>query len=233
MSDRTVVSPSIHEMVIARHMKGDDDQVLSALHDGVKTAREMCLKAGVVTEKVLANTMKTEPMRHKEARDASFALVERATTALDTAMKQAQTEIQTLKARISAPPPTKDMVSEARQRELRERLTALPEDKRRQILDAAAAEGDDQLIGSVLSVPPWLSGISKTDLDMIRHHWAKTRYPADLERLDRLERAVADAQRAGVLSISFVDHLTDAKMIEDAEALAKAANDALREAKGA
>jgi DNA-directed RNA polymerase specialized sigma24 family protein len=71
---------------------------------------------------------------HKEARNAGFGLVERATSAL--------------------------VVQEARQRELRERLMGLTETRRREILDAAVADADDQLIAAVLSVPCWLIGMT-------------------------------------------------------------------------
>ncbi|AMA59975.1 hypothetical protein [Bradyrhizobium sp. CCGE-LA001] len=53
---------------------------------------------------------------------------------------------------------------------------------------------------------------------MCRYTWAKKRYPADVERLDRLERAIGDTQRAGQHAISFIDSLTDAKLIAGAEA---------------
>jgi len=39
------------------------------------------------------------------------------------------------------------------------------------------------------------------------------------DRLERIEKAIADAQRAGQRSLDFVDSLTDAKLIADAEEL--------------
>lgn len=228
----TSLSPSIHELTIARHMKGDDP-ILQSLHDGVKLARELAAKASTVTDAVMANPMRTEAMRHREARNAAFSLIERATTALDQALKAATDEIKIIRVRISGPPPAKDERTETKQRELRERLSMLPEERRRTIINEAIKNDDDLLVGAVLHMPDWVSGLGATDLAMYRHNWATRRYPADLDRLDRIEKAVIDAKRVGELTISFVDRLTDAKLIKEAEQNEKAANDALREAKQA
>jgi hypothetical protein len=57
-----------------------------------------------------------------KAREAGFGPIERATKALDEAMKPAANEIAVLKTRVNGPPQTKDVIVEQRQRELRERL---------------------------------------------------------------------------------------------------------------
>lgn len=52
-------------------------------------------------------------------------------------------------------------------------------------------------------------------------------FAADLNRLERLSRAVEDAKRAGSVAISFVDNLTDAGLVAKAEAMEKQATAAL------
>lgn len=185
-----------------------------------------------MTEAVLANTLETPAQRHRKARAASFELLERATTALDAATKAAQAEAKLLKDQLKSPPATKDLIVETRQRELRERLQSMPPDRQRAILDAAVAGDDDNVLAAVLTVPVWLTGMPPAELDMLRYKWAAKRHPGMADRLGRIEKAVADAARAGQLSIGFIDSLTDAKLIAEAEKLEKGAGDALRAAKG-
>ena len=230
---KATLSPSVHESVIRRHFSKDDDtdSILNALHDGVRMAREMSNKAAAMTAAVLDNQLETEPQRHRKAREAGFALIERASKALDEALKAAQSEIKSIKERVSGPPQTKDMIVEQRQRELRERLAALPKERQSAILFEAVAHDDDNLIGAVLAVPVWMLALSKPEIDMVRLRWAQKKYPQDLDRLERIGKAVADAQRAGQQSIGFVDSLTDAALIAEAELGEKRSAEALAAAK--
>ena len=225
------LSPSVHESVIKRHMTGDDDPVLGSLFDAVKLAREMSGKAAKTTASVLQNKLETEAARHRKARAAGFALLENATAALDAAVKSAEKETAAIKARTAGPPVTRDLVTETRQRELRERLSLLPEERRKAIIAQAVSADDDLLVAAVLAAPGWLSGLTDTDLAMVRHNWASRRYAPDLERLERLGKAIIDAQRAGQQAMGFVDSLTDAELISAAEASEKEANDALAAAR--
>ena len=159
-------------------------------------------------------------------------MIGKATTALDAACQSAQAEITRIEALTSGPQLPREPVAELRARECRDRLLALPVARRREILDRAAASGDDSLISAVLAVPPWAVDMTDTDIDMIRRNWATHKHAPELDRLDRLTKAAADARRAGVWTNSFVDHLTDADMIKAAEATAEAARRALVSAKG-
>jgi hypothetical protein len=191
----------------------------------------MCSKASATTDAVLDNELETIPARHRKAREASFALVEQATKALDSSTKAAENEIKLLQDKTRGPPPTKDVMTEARQRELRERLASLPKDRQRAILDEAIGHGDDHLIGAVLAVSPWLVGMTQIEQDMLRSSWARKRYPADLDRIDRITKAIGDARRAGVQSIHFVDTLTSAEIVAEAEKSEKRSVEALRAVK--
>jgi hypothetical protein len=87
--------------------------------------------------------------------------------------------------------------------------------------------GDDLLIGAALSAPSWVSGPSDNDLKLLRFNWQKKNHDGDLDRLERLGKAIADAQRAGSLAMTFVDSLTDAEMIATSEQTERAANAAV------
>jgi hypothetical protein len=211
-------------------MTDDDDPILQALHDAVKLTREMATKAEATATAVLRNEMKTLPQRHRESRVATFALLEKATLALDGATKAAQSEIAAINAKVKGPASAKDLVGETKQREMRERLSMLSEDRRKTIIGNAIASNDEVLICAILSAPAWLSGLTDPELSLHRNNWASKHFSADLDRVGRLSRAVEDTRRAGSLAIQFISNLTDAALVDKAEAMERQANDALARA---
>jgi hypothetical protein len=226
------LSPSVHEMTVARHMKDDtDDPVMRAMFESVKLTREECTRAAATTQAVMDNPLKTEAQRHQQARDAGFQLLDRASRAIDAALKKADDEIRALQDRVKGPPAAREQLTEMRQQELRSRLTQLTADKRIEIVNDAIKNDNDLIVGAVLNQPAFVSGLDETDLGMMRHNWALRKHAPELDRLERIRKARIDVQRAGTLALSFVDALTDAELIADAEAKAKAATAALLAAK--
>jgi hypothetical protein len=222
------LSPTVHEATVKRHMIEDtDDSVLQSLFDAVKQTRELATKAAATTDVVLKNTMRTEAARHKDARAANFTLLQRATQSLDDAVKAAQAEIALMRTKVKGPAPAKDIVAETKQREMRERLSILPEDRRKAIIANAIKSGDDTLVAAVLNSDAWLSGLSDSELALHRNSWASKHFAGDLDRLERLNKAVEDANRAGSVAISFVDGLTDADLVANAEQMERQASAAL------
>lgn len=128
---------------------------------------------------------------------------------------------------MKAPLAAKDIVIETRQRELRERLSMLTEDRRKAIIAEAIKSDDESLVFAILSAPAWLSGITDAELALHRNNWASKHFAGKLDRVSRLSKAVEDANRAGSLAVSFVDGLTDAKLVENAEVMEKQATAAL------
>jgi hypothetical protein len=143
-------------------------------------------------------------------------------------MSGAKAEVEKLQKLTRGPAAPKDVISELRERELRERLEMLPKDRRQPLLDEAVAHGDDRLISAMLSVPSFVAGMSRSEQDMLRHHWVSKRYPTELKRIELIEKAITDAERAGSLTISFINSLTDPEIIEAAQKSEKAAADALK-----
>ncbi len=230
---RAALSPSVHEAMIARYLlKDDDDTVLQSLHDAVKAAREAALKARDVTSVVLGNEMETPAARHKKSRSAGFELLHAASTRLDAALRAAHAEVVAITTKVKGPPPPKDQANLSRQMFMRDELRKMPAERRSEIIADALKTGDDFLVSAVLDGRPWETGLTQTELDLCRHNWAARRYPADLDRLERIQKAVADSQRAGELTLHFVDGLTDPALIAEAEAKNKRAADALAAAKG-
>jgi replicative superfamily II helicase len=222
------LSPTVHEATIARHIVKDaDDPTLQSLHDAVKQTRELATKAAATTDIVLKNEMRTMAARHKDARAASFELLKRATQSIDQAVKTAQGEIAAIRAKTKGPPASKDAISESREREIRERLYMLPPERRDHIISSAIKNDEQLLLSAVLNSDAWLSGLTDNELAMHRHSWASKNHAPDLDRLERLSKAVDDANRAGSVALAFVDGLTDADLVSKAEQMEKQATAAL------
>jgi hypothetical protein len=222
------LSPTVHEATIARHIaKDSDDPALQSLHDAVKQTREIATKAAATTDIVLKNEMRTIAARHKDARAASFELLKRATQSIDAAVQSAQAEIAAIRAKTKSPPASKDIVSETKQREIRERLSVLPAERREQIIQAAIKNDEPLLLSAVLNSDAWLSGLTDNELALHRNAWASKHFASDLDRMARLSKAVEDANRAGSVALAFVDGLTDADLVAKAEAMEKQATAAL------
>jgi hypothetical protein len=222
------LSPTVHEATIARHIAKDaDDPTLQSLHDAVKQTRELATKAAATTEIVLKNEMRTMAARHKDARAASFELLKRATQSIDQAVKNAQGEIAAIRAKTKGPPASKDAIGESREREIRERLYMLPPERRDHIISSAIKNDEHLLLSAVLNSDAWLSGLTENEQALHRNAWASKHHAADLDRLERLSKAVEDANRAGSVALAFVDGLTDADLVAKAEHMEKQATAAL------
>lgn len=222
-------SPTINEKLIERHLKPDDDDpILREMVAAAKLARENADKAKALTAAVMKNTLKTEAARHKEARTAGWKLTEKATLALDAARKAAVDKIEVIKNRTKGPTVTRDLVTETRMRELRERLSLLPKERRDAILHEAVANDDELLVAAVLSVQSWLSGMSDAEVGMVRHAWVQKHFAADVDRMQRLGRAIEDVDRIGTIVNGYVDKLTDLNLVAEAERAERAAAEALK-----
>jgi hypothetical protein len=204
-----------------------DDPVMNDLFASVRQTRELMTKAAATTEIVMKNTMHTEARRHKDARAAGLELFKRAAQGIDAAVKSAQAEIAAIHAKTKGPPASKDIFSETKQREIRERLSMLPAERREQIINSAIKNDEPLLLGAVLNSDAWLSGLTDNELALHRHSWASKNHAADLDRMSRLSKAVADANRAGSVALTFVDGLTDAELVAKAEHMEKQATAAL------
>ena len=238
MSD-TQLSPSVHEAVIVRHFTRDPitretipDAYLTDLHDAVQAARVAGDKADRVVQATLRSELRTPAANHKKAREVSFAIIESALAKIDAARKSAQAEIAQIASVSAGPPKPKDTVDVLSQQELRKALAALDRDERHKAISEALAADDAVLLSAGLNGRPMLSGLTPTEHAMHLHQWRQKYHGAAVDRAERLNKAITDADRAGMLLNGFVDSLTDAQLIARAEKTEAEAAEALKEAAG-
>ena len=139
-------------------------------------------------------------------------LFKKADNKLTEAMKIALTEIARVERSIRPEAPLNMLASE-----IRARLAGLPAEERQRVLN----EADDATIGAISNAPHWLSGLSKSQLDLSHRAWSEKKFPEQNERLRRIGKALDAARRVGVSFQSYVDDLTRTMMTPAVEAAAK------------
>lgn len=128
------------------------------------------------------------------------------------AMKVAFTELARVEKSIRPGAPLNMLASE-----IRARLAALPSEQRSNILN----EADDATIGAIISGPYWLSGLTKSQVDLAYRAWSEKRYPAENDRIRRIGKALDAARRVGLSFQSYVEDLTRTMTTPAVQAAAK------------
>ncbi len=226
--------PSLNEALIDRHFAIDPqsrspiaDPVLAELRDVMQAGRVAADKATRVSAALLRDEMQTLPARHRRAQAEAWRTVEGSLKRFDMALAVARREIEDVERRTFGPPKSNAAGDVIMAGEVRARLAAMPEADRRAALEAALAEGDDAVVGAALHGPSMLSGLSAPEHASLRDRWRRARHGPELERIDRLRKALDDTTRGGSLLLSYVATLTDRALIEKAEASEAAAREAL------
>lgn len=230
---RDNVPVSIHEEMIARHYARDPqtneivgDQTIDIMHDAMQAARLSTERAKRIAVAVMANEMATLPARRREVKDKGWRAVEPGPRQLDAARAAAVKEIGRVTALTSAPPRPASPADVMLASEVRARFASMPAKQRAAALAGAVA--DDTVVAAVLNGPAMLSGISAEEMEMLRHRWRAARHGPDVDRMQRLGRAVEDIDRAGQLAIRFYTGLSSHEIVERAEASERAVQEALR-----
>ncbi|MES0194303.1 hypothetical protein [Mesorhizobium sp. C264A] len=233
MKDSDNVPVSIHEEMITRHYARDPetrevvgDPTIGIMQDAMQAARIATEKAKRIATAVMANEMVTVPARHREVKDKGWRAVEPGLRQLDAARAAAVKEIDRLAALTSAPPRPTSAVDVMLASEVRARFASMGDKQRAAALAAAVA--DDTVVAAVLNGPAMLSGITAEAMEMLRHRWRSERHGPDVDRMQRLGRAVEDIDRAGQLVVRFYSGLSSSEVVERAEASERAVQEALR-----
>jgi hypothetical protein len=142
------------------------------------------------------------------------------------ALGRARGALADIAKRTAGPLRAQDTLGALEAQELRAVLARM-EPKQRAAAISAHLLADDVFASAVLNARPLLSGLDPTEHAIHLHAWRTARHGPELERAERLSKAVVDAERGGRLAVEYVDQLTDAKLIAQAEASAQAERDAL------
>lgn len=196
MMNKRLVSPSLHPAVIDRHfikdrMSGEKipDPIIQEMRDAVAAAHSVAHEMPTVRDRIMANQMETLPHREKQLADASYGLFQRGAKSIDMANSRAQAEIAQIEKAIAAPPTPRDVVSGVAGVAICSNLARMPHKRRQETIGAALADGDDTTIAAILHNPTALSGVSKTEKELLRASWQRQRFPDQVDRRERIFKA--------------------------------------------
>jgi len=93
------------------------------------------------------------------------------------------------------------------QREIREYVRSLSDKQRRQFL----ADADNDTTAAVLTGKPYLSGMSSAEANALRHRTVQARFPEQIKRRQKLERAMQEIDQGWTLYLKHATKLYNEK----------------------
>ena len=199
-------SPSIHEGVMEN--KNGDQAIATALA-AIGECRRGADKARAGATAIHSDDLLTNAARHVKASQFAHSSIRGALGAVDRVSTQLGDTIKALEQKTRTPP----AIPSALAMEIRSRLSSMTPAARMKVAMEALGEGEETIASAILSGPPFLSNLDQVQYDAVRQRWAKARFPAELERLAQLRKALDHLQRAGNLSLKFAVQCADQEIL--------------------
>lgn len=225
----------MHEDVIDRHFARDPntgeriaDHALDALKAAATYGRVTGAEILTAHKAITSDEMSMPMARAKRARDMGFSRLRAINQRIDSAVTLAKAERDAILEKIAAPPEPKTFSKDTVAQGTRDGLLRLSPKARAKALSEAVEAGDDVTVGAVLNAPNVASGISRSEHDMLRATWQRRRFPFEVDRAARLDRAMDDLTNAGSAMINFVSSLTNSERIAAAEESERKAREAAK-----
>jgi hypothetical protein len=231
---------SLHEAEIERWQPRDpmtgelqSDADLQTLAGAMASARRDAERLAALAAALQGDPRRTPEGAAVELRRAALEIGERSAQTLDAARSRAVAALKTVEAETAAPPPPRDAVQLQIEAELRAKLAALPQAKRRALITEAIDSGDDTLPGAILRGPALLTGLTPEEHALIREQWRAARHPERAAKIARLTKALEATELGGNLLVSYVERLTTSDRAKAAQRKAAATEAALKAVKAA
>lgn len=201
MADRKTVPPSLDPRVV----EGVTSDEFAGSDDVAKMARATLSRAhdaweGVQKGRALVDEDPTLPdparnVAHAEFADKHFSPVFERMDATRSAIEAGIEAEREAITKSSRPP----LGSGDLQVEVRTRLSNMPAEERRKLVESAIREGDTLVAGSVLHAPGWLAGVSDNGMESYRAMWAQLHAAERLERIENLTKLRDRLDEAGTV----------------------------------
>ena len=222
----------VTELGIARHQARDRqtraivrDPALDALFDSAKGAREVSERLAALAEAVGKDESQTPAGRALKVRQSALQSAQTVAARLDHARQTAQAERERL-AKATSAPLIRDAAHAA---EIRRALSGMSDKRRGEIIAEAITAGDQDVVAAVLTGPGFLSGLGVEEQESRRHAWRSAHCPAELDRLQRLDKALADHERVVRAFLGYVRKLASDEGPAKLHEAANKAHDSLKE----
>jgi hypothetical protein len=129
---------------------------------------------------------RTKKFREQEADIRKSALAK-----LDGTKALMESKIKDAEGRMSAPPPPEDDAGLHREGNLIAAIRGMTAEQR-----AELNTDDDEIAGAILRSHHIAVGMTKNEQELFRASWLRKRFPADVEKLNRLNQALGHIERA-------------------------------------
>ena len=205
-----------------------EDPDLDTAAAAIRIAREAAETAQRSTEATLASRMEASARNAKLASDTNDKLRDRALGRLDSAFKTLSGVADALRKKV-APGSSTNVAEEMQRSEIRTYLRSISPAERSKII----GKGEELTISAIVHAEPYLSGLSKPEIDFAVANWQRRQFPAEVARIEKLDKVLATIEQSANLTMSFISSLTDQQAIAEAAASEKRARDARAAAEAA
>lgn len=219
------VSPSIDERVVEQFFEKqsgptppEPDPITTALASAVHDARA---NANALVELAEATYADRSRPRAAAALDVAKSARDRGANVarkIDAALAKAKTTIEDINKATAAPPAPRDQVSLQLESEIRARLAAMTRKERADTLSAAVAEGNMTVVGAALRGPALLLGMTDAEFEVVRSNYRKRYHAKEMERAERLSKAVEATERAGTSFVKLIEKASDSEFVRTVDA---------------
>ncbi|TIP69429.1 MAG: hypothetical protein E5X53_32695 [Mesorhizobium sp.] len=193
------------------------DVVLSLMARALDAGRSAAEKASQIRAALLSDTTLTEPARHLRIKQEVIRALEPALREIDAKTDAAQAEIAKIRDAIASPALPTGVLDNFVMSAVLTRLSGMKPAERSKVLAEALANGDDRTVGIVLTSPPWLSGLSQNEHDLLRARFGLQRHAEQMKRVERLEKATEAMTRARTATESYAAGMFNKALADEAE----------------
>ena len=201
-----------------------DDPIVSVMRDALATARGSWQATLSAHKTVMSDPTKTEATNLQRSATAAARRQQEALQRLDAAVERATREISFIDQTVSTPtdpvpPHVVSLVADA--------LRSMTPTQRSEAIADAIQSGDSATVCALFTGPAYAFGLTRVERDMYKHQYLQAVYPQALARRAALEAGIEKVKNAGQSLMAAHAKMFDKKRLDDAEARAKAAEDAL------
>ena len=136
-------------------------------------------------------------------------------------------ELARIEAKTAAPPMPSKPFDVMASMAICQRLAGMDKTARNDALGKAAKDGDERVLSAVLNSPALLSGLTENELQAARHNWQSRVFADEVDRVERIKKAVAVLDIGGQALLKWADALTPSDQIANAEAAEAEAREAM------
>lgn len=202
-------SPSLSEKLASRHFEGGHakDEIGQRLADAMKASRETAEALVVIADRLEADKNLSPEGRADKLAQQAKAMSKDVDVKFADALARAKLELKKLDSAMLLPP-VGDAVGAVADSEMRAALRSMSSADRTRLVVGSIKANDAAVALPALRGHSALTGISEQEKSTLLDAWRRARFPAEADRAERLNKAIAAVERAGTVYGAFVQQIS-------------------------